>query len=196
MTSHQTAIFNLSTDMDQLMTLEFTVSDHVGARNPSKWISPVGFRGSACVFSREHPLAMNYISDDKSSLLCRLDPDGDLYRVLADWEAKVKHANAPHTATTSDLVNYPEPGSSYPPSVKLKTAYTTWVDEAGNSITQEQALSERRSLLSYVIAVSKLNFFRNKHYFSCVLKSAKVGDAPSGMDAGMSGGGVDYTGYL
>ena len=114
MTSHQTAIFNLSTDMDQLMTLEFTTSEHVGARNPSKWISPVGFRGSACVFSREHPLAMNYISDDKSSLLSRLDPDGDLYRVLADWEAKVNHANAPHTATTNELVNYPEPGSSYP----------------------------------------------------------------------------------
>ena len=36
MISQQTAIFNLSTNMDQLISLEFTVSEHVGARNPSK----------------------------------------------------------------------------------------------------------------------------------------------------------------
>ena len=198
MTSQQNAIFNLATDVDQLVGLEFTTNEHVGARNPSKWISPVGFRGSACLFSREHPLSMNYISDDKSSILCRLDGDGYLYRVLTDWEAKVKHANAPHTATTNDLVSYPEPGSTYPPSIKLKTAYTEWVDESGNAITQEEALSQRREVLSYVIAVNKLNFFRNKWYFACVLKSAKVGSAPSGMGATMGGGGgsVDYTGYL
>ena len=195
MIRQQTAIFNLTSDLDKLMGLEFTVNEHVGARNPSKWISPVGFRGSACLFTREHPLTMNYISDDKSSVLCRLDPEGDLYKVLTDWEGKVKHANAPHTATTNDLVNYPEPGSSYPPSIKFKTGCTSWVDEDGKPITQAEALAERRDVLSYVITVNKLNSFRNKWYFACVLKSAKVGRAPT-SGGGSGGGGVDYTELL
>ena len=107
--------------------------------------------------------------------------------MLAGIEAKVKHANAPHTETTTDLISYPEPGSSYQPSLKLKTAYTVWLGEDGQEITKEQALSQRRTLLSYVLAVSKLNHFRNKWYFGIVLKSAKVSDAA--VPSGGAGGG-------
>ena len=184
------AVFDLLHDTDKIMNLEFMVNDQEGSRNPAKWISPLNYRGCVTIHTREHPLAMNYIADDKSSILVKLDTDGPLYRCLADIERKVKHANAPFTESTNDLINYPDPGSSYSPSLKLKTAYTVWLDEGGNEITQEQALCRKGQLLSYVLTVSKLNGFRNKWYFSVMLKSAKVGKAPP--SAGGGGGTSSY----
>jgi hypothetical protein len=128
----------------------------------------------------------------------QLSDQSALYEVLVDIENKVKDANAPHQAISNDLINYAEQDSGYMPSLKLKTEYTKFVDENGNAISRDVALAQRRPILSFVITVSKLNFFRGKWYFACVLKSAKVSMAPPLATAGGGGAGrdVDYTQYL
>ena len=139
---------------------------------------------------------MNYIADDKKSILIQLNDQTELYEILADMENKTKAANAPHQAITNDLINYAEQDSGYMPSLKLKTEYTRFVDENGDAVSNEAALSERRTILSFVVTVNKLNFFRGKWYFACVLKSAKVSMAPPAHAGAGAGRDVDFTQYL
>ena len=191
------AIFNLTSQKTEILNLQYAVNPHIGARNESKWIGALGYRGSVIVFDREQELRMNYIADDKKSILIQLNDQTELYEILADMENKTKAANAPHQAITNDLINYAEQDSGYMPSLKLKTEYTRFVDENGDAVSNEAALSERRTILSFVITVNKLNFFRGKWYFACVLKSAKVSMAPPDHGAGAGPGrDVDYTQYL
>ena len=200
--AHAPAIFNLTSQKADILNLQYAVNPHVGARNESKWIGALGFRGSVIVFDREQEnLRMNYVADDHKSILVQLSDQSALYEVLVDIENKVKDANAPHQAISNDLISYPEQDSGYMPSLKLKTEYAKFVDENGNAISRDVALAQRRPILSFVLTVNKLNFFRGKWYFACVLKSAKVLMAPPPAAAGGAGGGaggrdVDYTQYL
>ena len=142
------AILNLTTQKDNILNLQYGLAVHHGARNESKWIGALGHSGSVIVFDREQQLRMNYVSDDRKSILIQLDDQSSLYEVLADVETKVKIANAPHQDITNDLINHAEEGSGYMPSIKLKTEYTRFVDENGDAISNETALSERRTILS------------------------------------------------
>ena len=190
------AILNLTTQKDDILNLQYGLAVHHGARNQSKWVGVLGHSGSVIVFDRDQQLRMNYVSDDRKSILIQLDDQSTLYEVLADMETKVKAANAPHQDITNDLINYAEEGSGYMPSLKLKTEFTRWVDEHGDALTADTALSERRTILSFVVTVNKLNFFRGKWYFACVLKSAKVSMAPPAHAGAGAGRDVDFTQYL
>ena len=191
------AIFNLTSQKTEILNLQYAVNSHIGARNESKWIGALGYRGSVILFDREQELRMNYVADDKKSILVQLNDQSALFEILADMENKTKAANAPHQAITNDLINYAEQDSGYMPSLKLKTEYTRFVDENGDAVSNEAALSERRTILSFVISVNKLNFFRGKWFFACILKSAKVSMAPPAYGAGPGAGrDVDYTQYL
>jgi hypothetical protein len=191
------AIFHLTSQKADILNLQYAVNSHIGARNEGKWIGALGFRGSVIVFDREQVLRMNYVADDKKSILVQLNDQSALFEILADMENKIKAANAPHQAISNDLISYPDQDSGYMSSLKLKTEYTKFVDENGNAISNAMALSERRSILSFVLTVNKLNFFRGKWYFACILKSSKVSMAPPPAAAGGGAGrDVDYTQYL
>ena len=185
--AYQTCVLNLEADRDTLDALAFSCDPYTPT---SWWISPEGYRGVCTLFSREQPLSINYIADDKSSLMVRLDADTALYKVLTSIEAKVK-AVSPDPSVTNDMISRPDEGSRYSPSCKLKCGFTKWYDQDGEPLTKEIALSTKRRLLSYVIQVYRLNKFRNRFYFAVVLKSAKVGPPEGSRGGGHAHAGGD-----
>jgi hypothetical protein len=192
--SFPTCVLNVQSDRETIDGLQFSCDEYTPT---SWWISPQGYRGTCTLFTRKQPLSVNYIADDKSSLMVRLDTDTALYEVLTTIEAKVKAAS-PDPSTTNDLISHPDEGSKYSPSFKLKCAYTQWHDADGKSITKDQALSTRGRLLSYVVQIYRLNKFRGRYYFAVVLKSAKVGPPVKTRSGGGGGGGgaTDYSELL
>ena len=188
------AIYDLDADEQTIRDLVFACNTH---SDTSVWISPQNHRGTLTLHSKTHPLSMNYVADDRNSVLVKLD-DPVLKSVLEFVEAAVK-AVAPDADKTNDLINRDASGK-YADSLKLKTAYTQFVcAETNERLTAAEALSSRRNrICSWVLQVYRLNFFRGTWYFSVMLKSAKVSRAAGSPDqgAGKRKRDDDFTQYL
>jgi hypothetical protein len=183
------AQYDLDTDKEKILALEYKVNTH---SDTSMWISPVGHRGTLSLFTKHHPLRAAFVADDKASILVKLD-DPSLMAIMQDIEGKVT-ACSPDPSHTSPLINRDASGR-YPPSLKLKTRYTQWVDANTNeSLTLDEALSNRRvRITSWCITVYRLNQFRGTWYYAVNLSSAKVSRAEDGSP---TSGHQDFTKFL
>jgi hypothetical protein len=192
MAQYPPARFDLDDDEASIRDLQFTCNRH---SDTSQWLSPVGHKGTLKICSKTHPLQMNYIAQDRGSMLVRLN-DELLHSVLTQIENKAKKAS-PMPALTMALINKDETGR-YCDSLKLKCAYTQWVDaETGDKMSAEDALSSKGNrLTSWCIDVYRLNCFRGKWYFSVLLRSAKVASGASQAGKRKREDGEDYTQYL
>lgn len=179
MNPYPNAFFELDADEKAIRALQFTTSPANAGKN--LWISPVGHKGTLKIHSKLHPLLINYIADDRGSLIIRLD-DPLLHSVLTEIETKVTAA-APKPGDVDPLVKRDASGR-YPDSFKIKVAYTQWVcANTGEKMSAEEALSSKRNrITSWVLDVYKLNLFRTRAYFGVCLRSAKVSRAMDTSD--------------
>jgi hypothetical protein len=193
MAQYPPATYHLDDDEQTIRGLEFKCNPH---SDKSMWISPVGHRGVLTMHTKTHPLLINYIADDRKSILIPLD-DPTLRGVLEGVETKVI-AQAPAPDMTQPLINRDAAGK-YTDSLKLKTQYTAFFcADSGEALTAEEALGSRRNrLTSWVLSVYRLNEFRGKWYFSVVLRSAKVSRAAESPESHKRKRGEDdFTQYL
>ena len=193
MSSYPPATYHLDNDEQTVRDLTFACNPH---SDKSQWISPQGHSGVLTLYTKQHPLAINYIADDCKSLLVRLD-DPLLHSVLVEVEAKVKAAS-PAPAATQSLINY-DTSERYPDSLKLKCAFTTWIDaNTGEKIDAGEALSSKRNrITSWVLQVYRLNEYKGRWYFATMLKSAKVSRAEASPELGQKRPREeDFTQYL
>lgn len=190
MAQYPLALYDLDADAQTIRDLAFTCDPH---SDTSQWISPKGHSGTLTILSKTHPLQINYVADDRNSVLVKLD-DPVLKGVLETVEASVK-AVAPDATNTKDLIHRDASGR-YADSLKLKTGYTQFVcADTNEPLTAAEALSSRRNrICTWVLQVYRLNLFRGTWYFSVLLKSAKVSRAADSPEHGKRDD--DYTKYL
>ena len=182
MANYPPAVYHLDNDETTIRDLIFECKPH--RTNPkSRWISPQVHNGVLTLHTKLHPLVINYIADDRKSLLVRLD-DPLLHSILVEVEAKVKAAS-PAPVTTQTLINY-DTSERYPDSLKLKCAFTKWIDaNTGEEIDVGAALSSKRNrITSWVLQVYRLNEYKGKWYFAIMLHSAKVSRAAEESELG------------
>jgi hypothetical protein len=169
------AFFNLDDDEDKIRAMQFTC-DVVKGSDTALWISPVDHSGTLTMYTKSHPLQMNFIADDRNSLFVRLD-DPLLKGILEEVESKVM-AVAPQPEQTNGLISRDASGR-YGDTLKLKCRYTQWVDATtGDKMSAEEALSSKKNrITSWVIQVYRLNSFRGRWYYAVNVISAKVSRA-------------------
>jgi hypothetical protein len=189
MPQYPRAEYHLDNDEAKIRSLQFTCDPH---SDKSRWISPAQHKGTLVMHTANHPLVVNYIADDRKSILVRLD-DQLLHSILSEVETKVLAAS-PNPQATQPLIQHDESGK-YPDSLKLKCAFTNWVD-ANTGEPMEEALASRNiSLTSWCINVYRLNEFRGRWYFGVNLLAAKVSRAEPTANTN-NGGREDFTRFL
>jgi hypothetical protein len=188
------AFFNLDDDEDKIRAMQFTC-DVVTGSDTALWISPVDHSGTLTMYTKSHPLQMNFIADDRNSLFVRLD-DPLLKGILEEVESKVM-AVAPQPEQTNGLISRDASGR-YGDTLKLKCRYTQWVDATtGDKMSAEEALSSKKNrITSWVIQVYRLNSFRGRWYYAVNVISAKVSRASESPPVAGKRKREDFTQYL
>jgi hypothetical protein len=163
---------NLDTESGRTLAAQLTFTCNPHARGDgTQWLSPKGgYRGTAKLRAESLPLRMTYIAPDKSSITVRVS-DPQLRAVLESMDRAIKDAAG---EDTTDLLSVHESGQ-YAPTFKLKQVrFAEWVDQDGNKIDVDTALSSKGTLLKWVISPYQITTYGARKYVLMKLIGAKV----------------------
>lgn len=181
----------VDTHAQEIRDLE--ISMFASAGHNKKFISVRNYFKSPVIHSRQNPLPISFIEADHSGIKVHLDTDSHAYTVLRGLQAKCIQAS-PDPSHTQGFILVDENGT--PPEMRLKTQYTKWKNEQGQSISRVEALAGRGLLLAWCIEMYRQWRQRDGTWHTVwALNSARVGPLPE-PDTTSAADNEDWESYV